>query len=523
MAAAKRKAKATPEAKPDLKKAHDQARAALPAIIKAAREDPAVFCQYVLKDELTGDPVYLADLHCEWHDLLSKNARVVIWSATDQGKTTQISVGRVLWEIGRKPNIRILLLCEAAEPAKKIIQTIRTYIETSVELREVFPNLKKGKLWQQAAITVQRSSKSKDPTVSAAGYKSKRVLGARFDLIIVDDYLSDTNTVTEKMREETYKWLKAIVEGRKTPDARLWFIGNAWHKRDAMHRYAKESHTVARRYSVMNDRDTITGQPANDNRKPQPRWPARWSAQRYALEVESRGRVEAMRSLDCIAADDSTEWVSEADVLPALRAGAGRELVAKLSYVPAGYRVISGVDPSSGEGADETAIVTIAVEPKAGQLGARQGRGRRIILDVRSGKWHGPRIVEQIADVHRKYQSIVFVESNGVQKWLKQFAKDADATIPIRSIHTGKNKTSPLHGVQSLAVEMAQGGWVIPNRDGEVDGVMHAEVKKLVTQLLGYSPDAHTGDSLMATWLAREGARKVGRVESGKQPKRRAA
>jgi len=129
-------------------RAHDKAIAAAqelgPAfdvIARTARNDPAVFCQFVLKDEATGLPIELAPIHEEWHDLLNSHRRLVVWSATELGKTTQISVGRVLWEIGKNPRIRILILSSAAGGAKKIVKTLKNYIENSVEYRMVFPDV----------------------------------------------------------------------------------------------------------------------------------------------------------------------------------------------------------------------------------------------------------------------------------------------------------------------------------------------------------------------------------------------
>ncbi|HSD86082.1 MAG TPA: hypothetical protein VLB44_01160, partial [Kofleriaceae bacterium] len=97
------------------RRSHDKAIAAAQSLgpafaelAKSARRDPAVFCQFVLRNEEDGAPIRLAPIHEEWHDILTNHDRVVLWSGTELAKTSEISIGRVLWEIGRNPNIRIL-------------------------------------------------------------------------------------------------------------------------------------------------------------------------------------------------------------------------------------------------------------------------------------------------------------------------------------------------------------------------------------------------------------------------------
>jgi hypothetical protein len=483
-------------------------KAARPELVRRARIDPAVFCQLVLKDEQNGDPVYLADFQAEWHDFFSTHRRGVIWSATDLGKTSQISVGRALWEIGRNPRIRILVLCEARSLAEKIVEAIKNYITTSAELAAVFPNLRRGKRWTRSAITVARPGNSKDPTVQAVG-KGGRILGSRVDLIIIDDYLSATNTYNEHQRASSYSWLKSTIEGRKAPRCRLWFIGNAWHKRDAMHLYAREAGTASRRYPVLDEHGRS-------------RWPSRWSLERYHEERINRGPVEAGRSLDCIAADDNTQWFPIADIWPALRLGDGLAFSYGLAVLPPGWGTITAIDlgVKTHEAADDTAIVTIIVDPK----------GRRRILWVESGKWRGSEIIRRAVDHHKRYHSIVWVETNGAQEYLEQFLKEQNLTVPVRSfVTTGRNRMHPAFGIQAIAAGMAAGAWQIPNHHGaqvdpNVEGLAaikaHHEIKKLLEEMLAFSPDQHTGDRLQALWIADVGARALGiKVESGTKPR----
>ena len=463
---------------------------ALARLAETAQRDPAVFCQSVLRTEDTNEPVRLAPVHEEWHDILTEHDRVVLWSATELAKTTEVSVGRVLWEIGKNPNIRILILSSAAGPARKIVRSLKGYIERSVEFRLVFPGIQPDKsdssgLWTNEAFIVKRSSiGAKDPTVQACGFGGN-VLGGRYDLIVVDDYLTAENTHTEEQREKYYGWLKSTIESRRTTRGRLWFIGNAWHPNDAMHRYAAERRTFSKKFPVRDAAGNLA-------------WPEMWPEERIEAEIENRGPIESRRSMFCDPVADADRRFKEAYINKALANGDGVDLAYSLAAVPPGWRTVTGVDIAAAElkrhrkkRTDLSAIVTIAV---------REKDGVRSLLDVESGRWPGPELVDRIIDANRRYNSQVIVESNGAQLFIRQFVNEKSA-VPTRAFYTGKNKYDPSFGIESLAIEFSAGKWVIPNRGGETKGIMadmHPEVRALIGEMLRYDPKSHTGDRLIA-------------------------
>ena len=479
-------------------------RPALARLAEVAREDPAVFCQFVLKHESTGRPIRLAKVHEEWHDTLSAHDRVVLWTFAEGGKTSQISVGRVLWEMGRNPNIRILILSAAAGVARRIVKALKTYIERSPEYRAVFPHVMPDKsdttgLWRDDAFHIVRATISKDPTVQACGFGGQ-ILGGRYDLIIIDDYLTAENTYSEHLREKFHGWLKSTIESRRTETAPLWFIGNAWHHDDAMHRYAKEPATVSRKYPVRNPDGTSA-------------WPEVWPEERIEREVANRGPIEARRSMFCDPVADGDRRFKSEYILRALRLGDGDEFSrAGLHEVPAGFRIITGVDlgASKRRKSDLTSLATVGVDTR---------NERRYLLDLVVGKMSGPEIVEAIRDAHRMWHSVVYVESNAAQVFIRQFVEEGTA-VPVQSLYTGKNKADPTFGLESIAIEMSGGKWSLPNIGGTLEGHIHPEVMKLINEMLSYDPKSHTGDRLMSLWIAREGARKLGGVETGKRKRR---
>ena len=475
----------------------DAAQSLGPVMAKMAetsRKDPAVFCQYVLRDEATGLPIRLAPMHEEWQDILSNNARAVITTHTEAGKTSSISIGRVAWEIGRNPAIRVLVLSSSSGAAQKIIKSIKNYIEHSAEYRSVFPEVVPDKsdttgMWRNDSFIVRRpTTHAKDPTVQASGYGGNVHTG-RFDLIIIDDYLTAENTFSQHNRDKFYGWLKSTIESRRTAQGRLWFIGNAWHLDDAMHRYSSEPGTFSKKYPILDE----NGQSS---------WHEQWPMERIQVEIVNRGPIESRRTMFCDPVSDADRKFKLEYIVRALIEGDGRDLIYALQVVPSGFSTVTGVDlaVTKKTSGDETALVTVAVDSKT---------QTRQLLDITAGRIGGPEIVNLIIDINRRYNSLVLVESNAAQRYIKQFTNEQSA-VPVRAFYTGKNKYDPAFGIESLAIEFSAGKWVLPNRGGAKSGYnarMAPEIKKLINEMLSYDPQSHTGDRLQATWLAREGAR----------------
>lgn len=460
----------------------ERANRARAARVKLAREDCAVFTRFVLKDESSGGKVLAAPMHGEWHDLADAKDRLVLMSHVESGKTQQLSVGRVLWTLGRDPNTRVMVVSNTASQAQKIVRSIAGYLDRSNELREVFPKLRKAAVgpWTSTQLTVERRGAPKDPSVQAIGVHGS-VVGARIDLLILDDLLDYENTRTPAQRDDVWDWVHSTLFGRLTQNAKVICVGNAYHREDMLHRFERNPLWSTHRYPVL----------APDNSSS---WPERWPIERIIRKREELGPLEFARQMLCQARDDGEARFKREWIETCLRRGNGRSLVNGLAAIPPGCAVYTGVDLAIQQhsGADLTVMFTILVHPN----------GDREVLNVESGRLAGPDIVAKIRDVHHRYQGIVFVENNAAQDFILQFTRYGSA-VPVKPFTTGRNKAHPEFGIESLAAEMAAGKWVIPNNQGR----MHPEVDAWVNEMLYYDPKAHTGDRLMASWFAREAAR----------------
>lgn len=503
------------------------ARSARRAVARLAREDASVFNQFVLRDERTGKRIKQAPMHRQWHRLIDMHQRLVFWAHVDAGKTQQVSVGRILWELGRNPNLRTVVITKTSDLAQKIVRSAGQYIEKSDALREVFPDLRPSSdpslPWTSQKLTVERQVFAKEASVQASGVFGN-ILGTRIDLLVLDDVIDAENTRTATPREHLWNWVRATLFGRLSEEARVVVMGNAWHPEDLLHRLGREPRFKAYRFPVQNAAGELT-------------WPDHWSEDRIAKARLDMGPLEFSRALLCQARDDETarfkrEWIERCtlrgkglsllhtagDLLEEVARGqygtfgiqdfdgavteeraadAARRLGDSEREGPIAVRFYTGVDLAvqAHAAADLTCIFTIAVLPN----------GDRRIMAVESGRWAAPEILKRIVDHHQRYGSICVVENNAAQDYLVQMLREHTA-VPVRGFTTGKQKASPEFGVESLAAEFANGKWIIPSGPNGTE--RGKELDAWVTELVHYEPPpAHTGDRLMACWFAREGAR----------------
>jgi hypothetical protein len=395
----------------------------------------------------------------------------------EHGKTSLISIALPLFVLGTNPNARIAIISETATQATRILAAIREHILGNPRLREVFPRLRPARgareQWSDSSIVIERSVTSKDASIIALGELGP-LTGARLDLAILDDVLSWSSTCTETLREKTISWFKSTLIGRMVEKGKIIVAGSAWHEEDLLHVLAQSSEYFAIRDPAIRSNGA-------------PLWPEQWSSERLAQRRREMGEGEFSRQLLVQAKTDADsrfkiEWIERAFAI-------AEERGAKLVHSYSGpWRTFTGVDLAVGGDAhhDETVIFSIALLPD----------GRRQVLGIEAGRWTAPLIVGKISEACVRYGGIVRVESNGAQEYVTQFLK-ADF-IRVESHHTGRNRHDPAFGIESLAVELEQQKWIVPEGD---------ETRKWAKELLSYSPRAHAGDRLIGSWLAREAAR----------------
>ena len=476
-----------------LGKALKRAAARREADVRRARQDPAAFVEYVMTHERTGRRIRNARHHIEWHRFLDAHRRAVLWAPVEHGKTQQVAVGRVLYAIGSDPSRRIAIISDTAYQSMRILSAVKAHIEQNHRVKEVFPHLKRseqaGDPWHSHALTVARPTIAKDPSIQALGIGGA-VTGARLDLVVMDDVLDFDNTRTPEQRKKLVEWMDSTILTRVTEGGRVEFISTPWHPDDLGHVLARRPGWESRIYSAVLN-------PDDPPEQWQPLWPEQFSRERLLDIYKTTTPHNFARKYLCrVRADEASRFRKEwLDAMVEAGRGWG-----PFRRAPATQGVqwpcFTGVDLGVGEKQEDalTVLFTIALEPT--------GRRRRVVLEIQSGRWTAPEIVRRLQDVYARYQSLILVESNGAQRFLVQFAGDR---LPVRPFFTtSQNKFDEHFGVESLAVEIRNGLWVLPSgRDGDPG----TEAREWMREMLYYAPEAHTGDRLMASWFAREGAR----------------
>lgn len=449
----------------------------------------------MLKNEESGKAVRQAPMHVEWQDHVSKHRRVLIWAHVESGKTQQLSVARTLWELGKNPNLRVVIVSNTVKQAEKVSKAIGHYITESEELKQVFPDLKPnpGGPWTQTAITVKRSTRAKDPSVQACGIHGS-ILGARIDLLVLDDILDYENTRTAHLRNDTKQWVYSTLFGRLTADARVICVGNAWHQEDLLHYFAQSKGWFAKSYPVCDENN-------------QTNWPEQWPNKRIEQQRIDLGPLEFSRQMLNEARSNDTARFKKEWIEACLRRGEGRNPVEGYT-APEGTRVYTGVDLAVGKTKNHDMTVLFTV--------ARHASGDYEVLECLAGRWTADEIIVRVVSAHHRFRSDVIVENVSSQDLLLQIIRRDHPELPVRPFTTtARRKADPKYGIEAMAIDLSNAKWIIPS--GHQNEELSPEIKEWTDEMLFYDPSAHTGDRLMASWFAWEVARKDAEIGAGVQ------
>lgn len=474
--------------------------------IRSAREDSGHFVEYVLRNEADGSKLRNAPFHWDWHRTLNENDHVVLIAPVEHAKSQTVSVGRVLFELGKNPSARIALISSGEKLAKKLLKQVRAEIERNPRLHRVFPHLRRSTRaedpWTSSALTVERDTTARDPSLQVLGPYGQ-IVGSRLDVIVLDDVLSFANTRTEEQRKKLIEWFDTEVYTRGVTGAKVFAIGTPWHPEDLLHELSKRPAFAVRRYSAVEN-------PDDPPRLWRPIWPENWSLARLNHRRANMPEAHFVRKYLCRVRLDATSRFQKSWLDRMCQLGKGRvfELAApprrtaRGAYLPCFTGVDLGVGSKSKS--NLTVICTIALLPD----------GRRLVVNIDSGRWQAPEILARLREVSRIYRSEILVESNVAQKYLVQMAQVGSGKI--ENLHgrdtTAQNKYDEQWGVEALAVELRNMLWVMPS--GLKGDAVPEEGQALISECLHYDPEDHAGDRLMAMWLARESARLWGALKA---------
>lgn len=540
-----------------------------------ARTDLPSFFEFVFRDETAERRRIKTAAHQRVVFEFIRHFRYCVVRLPTNYSKTYCMAAAGLHELGRDPASRGAFISAAEAAAQRPLGAVRSYVEQSPELRLVFPKLlpsqRDGEPWTQHAITVDRPFGLLHPSVIAVGQDSERLPGARLEWANVDDVLNVENTNTPEQRKKLSTWFKSTVLARfEHATGRCPVTNTPWHPEDLT--YALEAigwpslnmdvwggvwfrnadsfdSEALRPCRDAAQQEAETGVPADrcrlaahdapsyslaavprtardedltpDSMEPRgsiewvgdveelvPLWPERFGAAALVEECKTMGGVgssEWARTKLIKTQSDEDRRVPE-EKIDACLAKARDRGFGLLPHRWDQGNAFTGVDLGFGKGrkSGNCCVFSLAILPDM----------HRLVLDVDVFKYPGVKgLLAVIKSHHERFQSIVGIESNAGQRMLKDGALEDDVSLRFRSFETNKNKHAPDFGVESIFLELTNTAWVIP---AGPRGKLKPAVAHWLDDVRAYQRGSHTGDALMACWIAREQARLLGALKKGK-------
>jgi len=451
-------------------------------VLERARTDCKYFMDYVF--EYTS-----VQMHNDWQDFISGNKYGEILAPRDHGKTEQITIGRACWEIGKNPNMRIKLATESEDLAMKIMSRISATLIKNKRYKEVFPIIMPSDIgsWTKYHLTVDRQEDHKDPSIEAAGIMTSST-GGRADLIIFDDITGYRNTIQfprmrKQVKEAVYNnWLN-MLHG---PKARWYLVGTPWHVDDVI-------------WEIKNN-DAVPKAPVHvvDVNFNSP-WPENCPPEYLKEKLRIIKQKAYNRGYRLVPMSEDEAWINPSNV------DGIRDFELKVNTVRDNKNIVkyTGVDLGHREGPEAAPTVVYTI--------GRTPNGKRIPCDIRISHESSPlQIGRVIIDVYKTLKPAkIMVENVGAQKYLVDLLKSMGPKgLPIEGYFTGNQKMSLETGVPSLLAEIEGGQWVVAlGSGGDHDITCRCNYCIWMQEVKNFP--LGSCDTLMASWFALEGLRKV--------------
>lgn len=437
---------------------------------REARREITRFFEFVMREETSRAPIRILPHQKVGLEFIMAHDRSVNMWPVGTSKTFSMA-GLTLYLLGQDVTARGAIVSATQEQAAKPLGMVRDYIESSAELRLVYPHLmpsrRRGDTWSQTALTVDRPPGIRDASLVAVGVDGA-IAGARLNWIVVDDILDRENTATKEQRDKVYEWFDSSVLSRLDPkDARIVVTNTAWHPDDLVHRlealgWATLRMDILGNIEVKDDHEKVLEarergvrfrpwdspevRPASPSptdftlrltaHDPDPRnetalWPGKFSSE-YIAKLRRRHLPHRFNQLyRNICRDDETarcklEWIERCKEEARKRGVRGLQ-----SRYRGSELVFTGVDlaVAQGEESDLCAFFTFAVLPT----------GHRLILDIESGQFDGPTIIRKLFDIHNRYDSVLRVENNACFPAGSRVLTRERGYVPIEAVKVGEH------------------------------------------------------------------------------------
>ncbi len=197
-----------------------------------------------------------ADVHWEWYSLAMSAPRLAVIAPREHAKTEVFAVAMTAWRSIYQPGIWTYVFAATLDQAK----AIKYRIDVAMEAAE--PWLVTDARVRSESISVYANGSR--VTVAGTG---KRVRGAHPDIIVGDDVLDETSSLTSYQRSKIARWWLGTVSGmahppttriergerREFPATRVVLVGTPFHSQDLLMSMKSNPLYTFRRYAAEYD------------------------------------------------------------------------------------------------------------------------------------------------------------------------------------------------------------------------------------------------------------------------------
>lgn len=446
---------------------------------------------------------YLPEHAKQWVAAALSERRILVNTPPRHAKSTILTVWFVLWLIVRDRNVQVLVISKTVDIARKFTREIAYHLSNNRELISAFGRFEPEHTdapWRptQGELLVagrSRGTKSGDLTLQARG-AGQQILGMEANWLIADDPATREIAESETQRANFSAWFHQDAMSRLEPNGHAIVIGQRLHLLDLYGELEAKRMTRDEFQPVWH---TMKQPAVLDWETKETLWPEKWGFAELMEVYENVGSTafECMYQQNPLPAGERLvlpEWIEGDATHPGnldfqRSVGHGVRHVGGDQYIPVS-RVIS-FDPSptrySGIIVADVPYVPgsqfqmVAVELMLEKLGIRE-------------------VFQQLDRMLIQYAPVdYFIFETNIAHFFMQTPEWEDFKRRTRLIPhttTGKAKSDPVWGIQSLAVDFEFGRVRLPFGDAE----SRAQSSLLTNEALVW-PQGDHDDLLMALWF----------------------
>ena len=486
----------------------------LPAKAEKSLRDFKKFRDRYFETE-TGEKYETPDFHIRWIEsileAIEHGKQQMILSPPRHGKT-DLLIHFAVWLIIKNPNVRILWVGGNEEISKNAISSVIDQLENNKLLNEELcppgksfkPASRTGKAWSQNGFTVGTRTVTgiKSPTMVGIG-RGGKILSRDCDIIIADDIEDHGSTMQPASRENTRNWWTTTLSSRKEEHTAIVVIGSRQHH-DDLYSHLLDNDSWSTIVEEAHDTGCTLPDWSDDEHLDCMLWTGKrtykWLMDRKRAAETTGGRAIYEMVYLNVAIPDGLSLFDRTEI------EACRDQKRDIGQVPAGVRLIAGLDPAS---TGYQAAVLWGYNTETGVL---------YLIDLHNNLGGGiPQALEVIKDWWQKYTcSHWVIEENGFQKAIRQdesirvFA--ATHGIFLEGHETRNQKFDPLFGVTAMRPMFQEQKISLPYLGYEAQ-----EKVNLYTSQLVYFSSARTKsksvgtktDIVMASWFPMRAIRRM--------------